>query len=261
MHIVTDIGGTNTRVAGVVGDTLGQVHKIQTPKSLLAGAKALAAVVQDVANGEHVDGLFGCIAGNVSESGALSDARNLPGWEGHNVVEALSREMNVPVSLMNDGGLVGLGEAVYGAGKNASSIVYVTVSTGVGGALIKEGKIVESGGIGRTEVDGVDLENSVSGTAVTKKFGIHPKDLDSLEEREKLARILGKGLARILAKWPADVVVVGGSMIVGMNPLPIETIQDELDKMRPASPEVRKAELGDNGGLYGGLAMFTQRRS
>lgn len=261
MRIVTDIGGTNMRVAAVSGDSIGDVQKIPTPQNFNEGVRALALLARSIAKDEGIEEIVGCIAGTVNDRGVLIDARNLTGWEGSNIIQALSVEIGAPVWLGNDGGLVGLGEAVYGAGKGASSIVYVTVSTGVGGALIKDGKIIESGGVGRTQIDGTDLESAVSGTAVAKKFGIHPKDLTSLDEREKMARILGKGLAVILKQWPAEMVVVGGSMIIGMNPLPIEAIQRALNEMDSTAPEVRKAKLGDSGGLYGGLARLTQLRS
>ena len=87
-----------------------------------------------------------------------------------------------------------------------------------------------------------------------KKFGIHPKDLDSLEERNKLADILARGLSEIYEKWKPDVFVIGGSMIVGVNPIPLERVCEKFTAV-----PVKMAELGDNGGLIGGAILTEQR--
>lgn len=254
LHIVFDIGGTKIRVAKAGESTISNIQKIATPSDSNEGIAKLIELIKKGARGEEVQALAGCIAGSVNEKGEISDARNLHTWEGTNIVQSLSDAFGVPVRVVNDAAAAGLGEAHGGAGKGASVLVYVTVSTGVGGARIVNGSIDAAGGIGHIRIGDSDLESLVSGTAVKKKFGIEPKDLESPEERNKLADILAEGLSILVEKWSPDTIVLGGSMIVGVNPIPLERTAESLAKrlvMYPKPPVVKMAELGDNGGLEG----------
>src|SRR3989344_654752 len=253
MYIVADIGGTNMRVAAASTDGLGDIQKVPTPENPSEGIPKFVELAHACAKGVEIAAVVGDVAGGVRDSGEISDARNLRAWEGTNIVKALSEALGVPVYMVNDAALVGLGEATSGAGRGAKALMYITVSTGVGGAWIVDGKITGAGGVAGTKIDGTDLEDLVSGTAVTKRFGIHPKDLVSIEERNALADILAKGLRIIGEQWPSDTIVLGGSMIVGENPIPIARVQETLNKLIPTDrtpPLLKMAELGDDGGLW-----------
>lgn len=241
---------------------MGEIKKVPTPRDPLEGIAKFVELARECARGEKITAVTGCVAGSVSNSGEISEARNLRAWEGMNIVQKLSEVFGVSVRMVNDAALAGLGEAYAGAGRGATALAYVTVSTGVGGGWIVDGRIAAAGGVASIKVNGTDLEDIVSGTAVTKKFGIHPKDLDSVEERNKLADILAEGLRVVTERWSPDTIVLGGSMIVGVNPIPISRVQESLNKllaMYPRPPFIKMAELGDNGGLWGGLALLKQR--
>lgn len=68
-------------------------------------------------------------------------SHHVPGWENFPIVEKLEREFGVPTVVDNDANVAALGEARFGAGRGMSSILYVTVSTGVGGGLVLQGRI------------------------------------------------------------------------------------------------------------------------
>ncbi len=262
MYIVADIGGTNMRIAATSADSLGEIKKVPTPKSPVEGIAQFITLARESARGEEITAIAGCVAGSVSDEGVLSDARNLRAWEGTNIVKGLSDALGVSVHVVNDAALAGLGEAYAGAGRGTTVLAYVTVSTGVGGGLIVNGKIAAAGGVASIKINGADLEDLISGTAVTKKFGIQPKDLDSIEERNALADTLAEGLREVVLRWSPDTIVLGGSMIVGVNPIPMERVQKSLDKLLsgyPKQPIIKMAELGDNGGLWGGLALLKQK--
>lgn len=262
MHIVCDIGGTNMRVAAVVDGALGAIQKVPTPKDPLEGIARFVALVRECAGTDVVESVCGCIAGTVDDAGVLSDARNLGLWEGTPIVQEFSKALGAPVDLVNDAALAGFGEAYAGAGKGARRLAYITVSTGVGGGLIVDGEIAASGGIGDIDIGGAHLESLVSGTAVRQRFGIEPKDLDSLEIRNALADTLAEGLRIVVRQWSPDTIVLGGSMIVGMNPIPLERVQASLRALlADQMPVVKMAELGDNGGLWGGLARLRRNAS
>ena len=92
------------------------------------------------------------------EKTVLLSAPNLEKWEDVFLKEALEKALDVPVRLENDAALGALGEAVFGAGKDKRIVAYFTVSTGVGGARVTDGRLDE-GAFGfephRQIVDGI----------------------------------------------------------------------------------------------------------
>lgn len=252
-----DIGGTNTRCAIATSDGISDPIVFRTAASFEGEMELFKGVVEEHFPEVAFERVVGCIAGRVDESGVIFGARNLANWTGCDFDDALGAIFNAPVHIENDGALVGLGEAVYGAGKDFSRVAYVTVSTGVGGALIVNESIDYTHSelaVGRIVVGEQDLEESISGTAVRKKFGIHPKDLSDEGERSTLATIFADGLATLVEAWTPEVVVCGGSMIVGENPIPLEVVSASLQE-RGIDIPIKKALLKDVGGLWGGKAL------
>ncbi len=83
---------------------------------------------------------------------------NLPGWDALPLKRLLQDEFGLPVFIGNDANLAGLGEHRYGAGRGASDLVYLTISTGIGGGIISNGRLLLGAGglageIGHTSVN------------------------------------------------------------------------------------------------------------
>ncbi len=164
--------------------------------------------------------------------------------------------------------MVGLGEANYGAGRGKDIVVYMTISTGVGGVRIVKGNVDESAmGFepGHQIIDpdntlcptcdGNDLEAYVSGTSIEKRFGKKPYEIQDDAVWDELAKFLAYGLHNTIMHWSPDIIVLGGSMMkeVGI-PLPaVRTHLSGIMKIFPTLPQIEKAELADFGGLYGAL--------
>jgi len=248
MNIVFDIGGTNMRIATTEGDVLKEIRKIPTPKDPRSGLEAFTRVARELAS-DGVDAIGGGIAADYIRDGVLSGASNLPEWNGVDLAHEFDSVFHAPVSIVNDTVAAGIGEKTKGAGRGHERVAYMTVSTGVGGTCI--GEDIGASPILRElqELIG-DLESQISGTAIRKKFGIEPKDLDSLEERNALADILAEALKKIAGAWQPDIFVLGGSMILGVNPIPLERVREKFSVV-PAS----MAELGDQSGLIGGAVL------
>jgi glucokinase len=68
-------------------------------------------------------------------------SHHVPGWEKFPIVEKLSHEFAAPAVVDNDANVAALAEARFGAGRDAASLLYVTVSTGVGGGWVLDGRI------------------------------------------------------------------------------------------------------------------------
>lgn len=260
MIIVFDIGGTNMRVAGVEDGVLGDVTKVPTPQDPDAGVATLVEIAKQIAGKRIIDAAAGDFAGNIDTEGGVSGARNLQRWQGRAITREFSQELGAPVKIANDCIVAGLGELKFGAGKGFSNIAYMTVSTGVGGSLINEADPPRSPVLSDLQLPIGDLEGLISGTAVRKKFGIEPKNLDSLDERNKLADILARGLSEIVAVWPCEAVILGGSMITGINPIPLDRVIATFSSLMPNPPAIKMAELGDTGGLHGGMILASTMR-
>lgn len=192
-------------------------------------------------------------------------SRSIPGLTQDKFKNDLVEEFGISVFIENDSAIVGLGEAIWGAGRGSNIVAYITVSTGVGGARIVEGNIDEhSVGFepGKQIVDmdsGKNLENMISGKALQEETGKSPKDVTDPAIWEKRAKVLAIGLNNIIVEWSPDCVVLGGSMITGDPSIPLDKTINHLKevlKIFPELPAIKKADLGDFGGLYGALAYI-----
>lgn len=260
VHIVFDLGGTKMRVAAAQSGHLEEIHKIPAPQTPREGLSELVRLAHEAAGGRKIRAIVGGVPGIVSE-GILHWLPHLLHWNGLNLKAALEQELGAIVRVEHDTAVIGIAEVHEGAGAGSRICAYVTVSTGVGGDRIIDGSIDRTTygfEIGHQLVNGEELEAQVSGTAVKKKFGIEPMNLDSLEEREKLADILAIGLYNTTLHWSPDTIVLGGSMIVGKNPIPIARVESELTRrlsMYPTVPAIKMAALGDDGGLRGSAIL------
>lgn len=147
---VADLGGTHLRSAVV--DQAGDIHfhfKQHTPaaKSPEDIVEALVAAArecdrQNAAAGYAIDAVSVVVPGTVNVAGgSIVKAPNLPFLSGFNLAEALSHALNLPAMLENDANAAAVGEMWLGAARGRSTIVCVTLGTGVGGGIILDGKL------------------------------------------------------------------------------------------------------------------------
>ena len=71
----------------------------------------------------------------------LGGAENINGWENIHLADRIETQTGLPALLGNDANLMGLGETMYGAGQGATHVVFLTVGTGIGGAVVIDGKL------------------------------------------------------------------------------------------------------------------------
>lgn len=77
------------------------------------------------------------------KTGVLYRAPNIPGWVDLPLREEIENRFHVPVSLGNDGNLAALGEWHFGAGRGHHNLIYMTISTGIGGGVICEDRLLQ----------------------------------------------------------------------------------------------------------------------
>ena len=93
-----------------------------------------------------------------SEKGVVTASPNLPGWHNVPLKEMVEKETELEVFLINDASAAALGEHHFGAGKGVNNLIYITVSTGIGGGIIIDGKLYggvsgSAGEIGHMSID------------------------------------------------------------------------------------------------------------
>ena len=252
--ILFDIGATKIRVAySVDGEIFEEPKVVETPKNYNDCRDVFNKLIKDCSGNREIKS----IAGGMS--------RSIPDWNPEKLKIDLEKSFDADVFIENDSAIVGLGEASWGAGRDFNIVAYITVSTGVGGARIVERKLDErSIGFepGKQIINmssGETLEDLISGKALAKKTGKNPKEITDQNIWDEHAKILAIGLNNIIVEWSPDVVVLGGSMITGNPAIPLDKTENylkEILKIFPKLPAIKKAELGDFGGLYGALAFL-----
>ena len=268
MYVVMDIGGTNTRI-GVSPDaqSLEKSEKFPTNPDPKTALKEISSAVEKMVGRDPVTAVAAGITGVMNEDrSTLISSPHLKKWEGTNLKKTWEKELGTRVYWENDAALGGLGEAVFGAGRRKRIVAFITVSTGIGGVRIVEGKIdpsvwgFEPGHhlISSGEKIG-EWEEFASGTAMEKIYGKKPEDIDDPDAWISEARMLAIGLHNVAVFWSPEIIVLGGALAQKI-PLPqLQSLITEEMKIFPEAPPVEIGTLGDKCGLYGGLALLTQR--
>ena len=99
----------------------------------------------------------GCPGAVNSLKDALPRSPNLPGWAGLPLKSILRKVTGLPVHLANDANAAALGESIFGAGKRAKDLIYITVSTGIGGGIIIDGRLYEGAGSVAGEIGHISI--------------------------------------------------------------------------------------------------------
>ena len=110
--------------------------------------------------------------------------------------------------------------------------------------------------------ESADLEDLISGTAIERRFGKKPYEIPQSDPLwDELAHLLAHGLKNTIVYWSPDVIVLGGSMIIGDPRIKLEDIErhtkEILGDLAPCPP-MKDALLADLGGLYGAMALLAQ---
>jgi glucokinase len=231
-------------------------------------------------------------------TGEIGDVSFFPHWRGQNPVKDLEKIFGVSVALENDGDAAALGEAGWGAGKNKSRLIYVTVGTGIGAGIILDGHVYRGvyeshPEIGHHVIDGSGppcacgfrgcweslaagpamvswLENNTPrdyphrGALTAKRICELAREGDDWSQRavEREAHFLGLGLANLITLFVPDVIVLGGSVMKSAD-----LFLDEIRKVIAAScrfvpydkTELVLASLGEDTNLIGAARVWYHR--
>ncbi|MEJ2560635.1 MAG: ROK family protein, partial [Anaerolineae bacterium] len=163
-YIVVDLGGTQIRAALATSpNRLYQTIRMETladqgPDVVI---RRLESAVRQVAGETWADvDAIGIVSPGPLDPwlGVILEAPNLPGWENLPLKDRLSSSLNRPVVLGNDANFAALAEQRFGAGQGKRHMIYITVSTGIGGGVIIDDKLLLGVGGLAAEVGHMTLE-------------------------------------------------------------------------------------------------------
>lgn len=231
MYGAIDIGGTKTLVAVFSdGGDIIEHQKFPTPENYGAFVEKLADVVEKMSTKVFERAVIAMPGLPDREHGVGIVFGNLP-WQNVPLQEDAEKIFHCPIILENDAKLAALSEAKL-IESNYRKVLYVTVSTGIGGGLVIGGEIAEQfrdiePGQMLLEHQGelVRWEDFASGSAIVKKFGKRASDITDEKAWYLIARNIAIGLNTLIATLDPDVIVIGGG--VGSN---FDKFKDRLEE-------------------------------
>jgi len=153
MHSVgIDIGGT--KIAGALVDDAGKiVRELRVPSPISDSTQmveAIATVINELTSSHQVVGVGVAAAGFLdADREIMFHAPNIAAWRNEPLKSRIQDKTSYPVLLENDANAAGWAEFRFGAGRGVQSMIMLTIGTGVGGAIISEGRLLKGGfGIG-----------------------------------------------------------------------------------------------------------------
>lgn len=216
-YLCIDFGGTKTLLSII--DKTGTVTtevRIETPEHYPDFIDQLSDQISQLPEKFHtgamaVPGLIDHQTGNVIALG------NRP-WTNFPLRQDLLERTGISFKLMNDARCGGLGEAARLIGQYRR-VLYITISTGIGGALIVDGKLVDA--LNDTEFGKMPIINNasftpweelVSGRAIVATYGKRASDIDDDETWKEIAHNLNIGIGPACTAFQPDVIVLGGGV-------------------------------------------------
>ena len=293
-YLGLDFGGTKL-AAGFADESGRLVAFARCPTDPAAGADAALATIRALADEL---GAGPPRAVGISFGGPVDQSRqncllshHCPGWQDFPLVERVAEIWHCRAEMDNDANAAALGEYRFGAGRGRRNMLYVTVSTGIGGGVIVDGSLYRgshglSGEIGHTIVslDGPPcscgkhgcLETYASGPAIARAYASEKGEAvetvtaesvfaaasngDQLAQRvlDRAIQALAIGLANASNLFDPDVIVIGGGVSRAGPALfiPLREIAQALSPPAPADTvAIVPAELGDHVGVIGAIAL------
>jgi len=252
MYITIDIGGTNIRVAASLTlDT--KLIKDQIKFTLVHNFDQdfanLIRSIEIVAKDSEISSIGIGISGDV-ENDVVFSAQNLQEWEGQAFVRILTKQFNCSVFIANDGVSASLGEALYGT-SSFKEFVYIAWGTGIGGAHVTKE-------IGSSKSNKIDWdhyferwENMCGGASIIKKYGKTPDFLVKKEWDEIMDNFQSHIIAISKELNIKNLVIAGGATFKQLN-----RVHKMSNELKDKGINLNISSLGDDIGLYGGLALI-----
>ena len=288
VYLGIDIGGT--KIAAGLVSAEGQVLRQSRCQTPLSGGTAILDAALGLSRqyyGEPIAGIGVGTGGQVNaDLGIIVSATELlPGWAGTNIKMAFEAAFGAPCFADNDVNALAVGESRFGAGRNLSTVVYLALGTGVGGALLLNGRLhhgahwtgAEFGhllmtmgegprqtledyasgpGLVQTYREITGLSGAATGEAIAAEAKRDPESLPA-QVVTRTGEYLGYGLVSLANILDPDLIVIGGGLSA-LGDLLLEPARRVLARHAlpgPAQCPVVLAALGAEASLVGAAAL------
>lgn len=285
-YAAIDIGGTQLRL-GIFDEEHHLLNVFKTDNDrTLGGEKNISRLLEAAGSDPEIRAWGIASPGPLDlRKGKILNPPNLYGWDDFEIVRYITEKTGRPCAINNDGNLAGLAEARIGAGKGYDSVVFIGMSTGMGGSFVHKGELISGAHCNTAEFYNVivcddpyhhgsanpgSLNETAGGAAMeriaTAAYGrqMFARDLFEMYDRgdekaaeilERTSEMLARGIADIYYIIDPDIYVFGGS--IGLNnPWYIEKVITKA-KTYMTDPDIRTAlsAYGDDAGLYGAMLL------
>lgn len=274
VYVGLDIGGTKFMAAAAneAGDVLARAME-PAPEDLEEGLQLLDSMILQVAGRKRILGMGAAIGGPLDWQTGVVSPLHQPQWREVPLKIRMEDRYHCPFWVDVDTNIAALGE--YYLGKVQSNrLLYMTISTGIGGGFLVDGKIYRGYNGAHPEVghhsiayhcmkpEGLwcecgapdCLEALVSGNGIRRIYG-KPAEALNAEEWSEVAYNLGQGLRNIAAFYAPGVIVLGGGVAVGGGEKLLDQARQVMEanlRLVPA-PAVQLSQLGYDTALMGAL--------
>ncbi len=276
--LAIDVGGTKLAV-GLV-DPTGQLldrRQRPTPAYGPGGGDQLFDVLADLISEFGPFDRFqrcgiGC-GGPMDRYGEHVSPLNIPAWRGYPLANRVRELTGLAVGLDNDAKALALAEGWVGAAVGCSNYLAMVVSTGVGGGIVVDGRLLagangNAGHIGHVivEPDGQTLpghvqgvlEGEASGTGIAFRTGNDAREADAAEI-ERTGRLVGRAVGSVVNLLDLERCLVGGSVALGFGAPFFDAAQIEMNRVcqldHSRGVRLTPVGCGDEGPLVGAAAV------
>nr|WP_199332152.1 ROK family protein [Anabaena lutea] len=288
-----DLGGTAIKLGRFTADgTCLQSLTVATPQPatptavMMQMVDAIATLTEGIAQIDPDNQTIAIGVGTPGPADATGRiakvAINLSGWHDVPLADWLEAKTGKPTILANDANCAGLGEAWLGAGRHFQNLILLTLGTGVGGAIILDGKLFvgHQGAAGELGLITLNphgsmcnsgnqgsLEQYASVTAIRRRTGKEPAELGALAQAgdaealsfwQEYGRDLGIGLTSLIYVLTPQAIIIGGGISASFDFF-LPAVQAEIEKrVLPTSRlglQILPAELGNSAGMAGAAKL------
>lgn len=210
----------------------------------------------------------------------------IPEYKGCKWKEEIERTFSIPCEVENDVKCAGLGEYSFGSGKGTSSMLCLTIGTGIGGSFILNGEVYHGTShsameIGYMQIPGGMFQRMASTSALVKRVAsrkgepeelwngkrifeeVAKEDKICLEELDRLCDALSIGLSNLCYAFNPECIVLGGGIMEQKDILLPKIwghLQEHLVPIVAENTRLLAASLGNRAGLLGAYVHFQNRQ-
>lgn len=293
MKIGIDLGGSHIAV-GLI-ESSGKVLSKKEVQILKEDEKNIKDIIENYIFGAVEEFSVGCEIDNVGIAipGTVSDTTivksvNL-GIEDYNIVKALARRIIVPIHIKNDAKCAAIAENTYGSLKNYKNALFLTLGTGIGGAVIYDNRLVSPEGVPGFEFGHMIIKHNgklckcgkrgcfeqYASMKAFKKRIIEELELDEKIEGEELLKVVVKeknntavkeiidefltdlsiGISNLINIFEPQAIGIGGSFVyysdLLLPGLKSKLLEDNLLFNKRDDLVIKIATLGNDAGMIG----------